>query len=654
MASAHASSTPYQPLLGAPAPSRLAAQSAAALPTADQLMDWAERAYPAYFPDRQTNQAAGNIVYRFYPKSGNYLGVSGSDVLVLGPISQNIVRNVGTLAQFADVVAASPAPAAITDEDAARFLLQAQFSASDADIAAVRSKGYAAYLSEQLRAPASQSGLDWLDARGYATIDNATRYYDNSYPGDYMIWSQLMTSSDAVRKRLALALSEFFVVSLSGLDFAWRSHGIAAWWDLLVGNATGNYRTLLERVTLNAAMGYYLNTKGNRKENLTTGGAPDENYAREVMQLFSIGLSQLNLDGTEKRDASGNKIDSYTQSDVSNMARMFTGWDVDNTQNVATLEPVQNRTIPNTAYTRLPMRLNEANHSTLQSTFLGTTVAAGTTGVPALKAALDTLFNHPNVGPFFGRQMIQRLVTSNPSPAYVARVASVFNNNGSGVRGDLGAVFSAVLLDEEARGPSGLTQNGFGKLREPMLRLVQWGRTFGITSARGSWKIGDLGNPATQLGQTPLRSPSVFNFFRPGYVPPSTALSASQTPAPEFQLVNESSVSGYLNYLQGVVRSGIFVNAPDMPNTTSNANNGFDITASYAAELALALDAAALVRRLNLLLCAGQLSSATQSLIVNALNATPVTAISTDNARRDRVAAAVLLVMASSEYLIQK
>ena len=654
MASADITSTPYLSLPGLPVPSRLAAQAAAALPTPDQLMDWAERTYPALFPDHQTNLISGTIVYRFYPKSGNYLGVSGNDVLVLGPISDNTTRTVGTLAQFADAVAASPAPTSLTDEDAARFLLQAQFSASDADIAAVRSKGYAAYLSEQMRAPASPSGLDWLDARGYAAVDNTTRYYDNSYPGDYMIWNQLMTSSDAVRKRLALALSEFFVVSLPGLDFAWRSHGIAAWWDVLVGGATGNYRTLLERVTLNAAMGYYLNTKGNMKENAATGRAPDENYGREVMQLFTIGLSQLNLDGTDKLDASGHKIDSYTQSDVSNIARMFTGWDVDNTQNVNTLEPVQNRTVPNTAYTRLPMRLTAANHSTIAASFLGTTVAAGTDGVTALKTALDTLFNHPNVGPFFGRQMIQRLVTSNPSPAYVARVASVFNNNGSGVRGDLAAVFSAVLLDDEARGPNGLTQKSFGKLREPMLRLVQWGRTFGIASTRGSWKIGELGNPATQLGQSPLRSPSVFNFFRPGYVPPSTALSASQTPAPEFQLVNESSVSGYLNYLQGVIRNGIYVNAPDVPNNTSNATNGFDITASYTAELALVLDAAALVRRLSLLLCAGQLSPATQSLIVNALNATPVTATSNDSVRRDRVAAAVLLVMASSEYLIQK
>ena len=547
---------------------------------------------------------------------------------------------------------AYPTPA--SDEDAARFLLQAQFSASDADIAAVRSKGYAPWLAEQMRAPASQTGFDWLDSRGYAVVDNTARYYDNSYPGDYMVWNQLMTSPDATRKRMALALSEFFVVSLSGIDVSWRSHAIAAWWDLLAANAFGNYRTLLEGVTLNAAMGYYLNTKGNMKENAATGRAPDENYGREVMQLFTIGLNQLNLDGTEKRDASGNKLESYTQSDVTNIARLFTGWDFDQTQNVNTLEPVQNRTIPSTAFTRLPMRLTAANHSTLASSFLGASVAAGTDGVTALKAALDTLFNHANVGPFLGKQMIQRLVTSNPSPAYVARVAGVFNNNGAGVRGDLAAMFTAVLLDDEARGPAGLGQSGFGKLREPMVRLVQWGRTFGISSARGSWKIGDLSNPATQLGQNPLRSPSVFNFFRPGYVPPSTALSASQTPAPEFQLVNESSVGGYLNYLQGVVRSGIFVNAPDVPNNASNGTNGYDITAAYTAELALVLDAAALVKRLNLLLCAGQLSAANQTLIVNALNATPLTATSTDSARRDRIAAGVLLVMASADYLIQK
>ncbi len=282
-------------------------------------------------------------------------------------------------------------------------------------------------------------------------------------------------------------------------------------------------------------------------------------------------------------------------------------------------------------------------------------MAANTDGAAALKSALDTLFNHPNVGPFFGRQMIQRLVTSNPSTAYVARVASAFNNNGAGVRGDLKAVWTAILLDEEARSAAGLSQPLFGKLREPMLRLVQWGLTFGIRSAQGSWKIFDLSNPATQLGQSPLRSPSVFNFFRPGYVPPSTILASGRAVAPEFQLVNESSVGGYLNFLQNVIRNGIYVNAPELPGIGSNAaTNGYDITAAYGVELVLVADAAALVARLNLLMCAGQLSADTQTLIVAALNATAVSATSTDTVKLNRVASAVLLVMASAEYLVQK
>lgn len=547
-----------------------------------------------------------------------------------------------------------PVPVPVSANDAARFLLQAQFSASDAEIASVRSKGYKAWLAEQVSAPSSMTGFSWLDARGYGQVDSVFRYYDNSYPGDYMIWNQLMASSDAVRKRCALALSEFFVVSLSGLDFSWRSHAIAAWWDLLVAGAFGNYRQLLEAVTLNPAMGYYLNTKGNKKEDVARNRVPDENYGREVMQLFTLGLYMLNQDGTEKRDGSGNRIDTYKPSDITNIARVFTGWDIDQSQNAPTLEPVQNRTIPSTHYTRLPMALNAANHTTLASSFLGATVPAGTAGVPALKIALDALFNHPNVAPFFGKQMIQRLVTSNPSPAYVGRVAAAFNDNGAGVRGDLKAVFTAVLLDAEARNANGLAQVGFGKLREPMVRLVQWGRTFGINSARGSWKIGNISNPGTQLSQSPLRSPSVFNFFRPGYVPPGTALSATKIPAPEFQLVNESGVGGYLNYMQGVIRNGIYVNAPDQAGNGSNGTNGYDITAAYTAELALVLDTTALVARLNLLLCAGQLSAANATLIITALNATTLTATSTDKAKLDRIAAAVLLVMASSDYLIQK
>lgn len=522
-----------------------------------------------------------------------------------------------------------------TDDQAARFLLQAQFSATEPEINAVKSQGYAGWLGQQMGI-ASQTGWQWLDSKGYNDPFNENRYYDQSGLADNMLWQQLIASPDGLRKRVALALSEFFVVSHAGFEFKWRSYAAAAWWDLLSANAFGNFRTLLEAVSLSPAMGYWLNTKGNQKENERTGRQPDENYAREVMQLMTIGLVQLNPDGTEKRDAQGNKLDTYTLSDVTNLARVFTGYDFDNSQNAPVV--VDGSTIPSNHFARLPMAFTASRHSTLAATFLGTTIPADTPGPAALKTALDTLFNHPNVGPFFGKQMIQRLVTSNPSPAYVRRVAAAFDNNGAGQRGDIGAVVAAVLLDDEARNPQNALQPTFGKLREPMVRFVQWARSAGLTSTSELWRIGDLGNPANQLGQSPLRPPSVFNFFRPGYVPPSTALAAADAPAPEFQIVNESSVGGYLNYMQGVIRNGI---------TT-------DMQPAYAADLALVTDAAALVRRLNLVYAANQLSAATQQLIVNALNATSVTATSTDAVKRNRVAAAVLMVMASADYIVQK
>jgi uncharacterized protein (DUF1800 family) len=207
------------------------------------------------------------------------------------------------------------------------------------------------------------------------------------------------------------------------------------------------------------------------------------------------------------------------------------------------------------------------------------------------------------------------------------------------VRGDMKSVFAAVLLDNEARSPAGLVDPNFGHLREPMLRLVQWGRTFGASSVAGTWKIGNRSDAANSLGQSPLRSPSVFNFFRPGYVPPSSAMASAQLVAPEFQLVNETSVGGYLNFMQNVVPNGF---------------NSKDVVASYAAEKALVLDAAALVRRLNLLMAANQLDADTLALITNALATPAVTASSSDTLKNNRVYAAVLMVMAAPGYLIQK
>ncbi|AVS63802.1 DUF1800 domain-containing protein [Paracidovorax avenae] len=554
-----------------------------------------------------------------------------------------------TAAASGGTVSAAPS----TDAEAARFLLQAQFSATDEDTSAVRTKGYAAWLADQFAQPIGTTGTDWLAQRGYGVANADTRYHNASYPADYMLWSQLFTERDAVRKRVALALSEIMVVSTNGLNQPWPAFLAAGYWDVLNRHAFGNFRALLEAVTLNPAMGVYLNALGSQKEDARTGRQPDENYAREVMQLFTLGLYRLNPDGTEQRDANGNRMDTYGASDVSNLARVFTGYDYDRSQNQSFT--VGTSTVPGPQQAGRPMVLVPSRHSALAATFLGTTIAAGTPGDAALKTALDTLFNHPNVAPFIGRQLIQRLVTSNPSPAYVARVAAVFANNGSGVRGDLRAVVAAILLDSEARSAAGLSSTSFGRLREPMVRFVQWGRTFGLRSARGSWKLGDLSDPASRLGQSPLRSPSVFNFFRPGYVPPSTAMASAGQVAPEFQIVTESSVGGYLNFMQNAIRNGLFVNAPDLPqNNASNGNNGFDITCDYAALLPLVTDPAALVRKVALLLSGGQISDVTQARIANALAATPVTASSSAAAKLNRVAAAVFLVMACPAYLVQK
>jgi uncharacterized protein (DUF1800 family) len=534
-----------------------------------------------------------------------------------------------------------------TDAEAARFLLQAQLSASDDEIAALRTQGFEPWLSAQMSQAVSQTGFDWMASRGYNNFDTQ-RYYVNNTIFDYMAWQQLLSAPDGVRKRAAFALSEIFVVSLNGLDFDWRSQALAYYWDQLNANAFGSYRQLLEDVTLNAAMGVYLNTKGNQKEDTKTGRQPDENYAREVMQLLTIGLNELNLDGTSKLDAQNKPIPSYTQSDVSNLARVFTGFDFDRTGNVKNVEPGGTRMISDLQFTKLPMTSDftkfdppgrSSGHSALEAKFLGTTIAAGTDAKAALKTALDTLANHPNVGPFIGKQLIQRLVTSNPSPAYVQRVATVFNNNGSGVRGDLRAVFKAILTDDEARSDASLASTTFGKVREPIVRLAQWARTFGASSASGNWLLADTSSPGTGLGQSPLRAPSVFNFFRPGYVPANTALATGGLVGPEFQIVSEVSNAAYVNFI-----------------STAAGNNlaRGDIKAAYTREMALVADVPGLIDRLNLLLAAGQLSDASKATIRTAVESIAVTATSTDAVKMNRIALAVTLVMAAPEYLIQK
>ena len=536
-----------------------------------------------------------------------------------------------------------------TDGEAARFILKASLAATEPEIADIRSVGYVAWLDKQMDIPISQTGVAWLSSRGYdqVTVDE---YYNQNQFADYMVWNQLIASPDPVRKRLAYALSQFFVVSTNGIEIDWRSNAMAAYWDVLNRNALGNFRQLLEDVTLNPAMGVYLSTLDNKKEDTRTGRVPDENYAREVMQLFTLGLNELNNDGTKKTGSTGQPIETYTNADVSNLARVFTGYSYDfanlartpsvrfPSQSVAPVESVIRRMTSDP--TRWERAQTISQHSMLEKTFLGTTIPANTDASTSMKIALDTLFNHPNVGPFFSKQMIQRLVTSNPSAGYVDRVAKIFNNNGSGVRGDLRAVFKAILLDDEATNAAGLTSPTFGKVREPVLRFTQWARNFGATSQSGNWTINNTSNTAFSLGQSPLRAPSVFNFYRPGYVPPNTAIATNALVAPEFQIVNEVSVVGYINFMASAIGSA------------NGLNN--DVKATYTRELAIVSDTTALLNRLSLLLSGNQLSDTTKATIKAALDATTVTDTSALADKERRVYLATLLVFASPDYLVQK
>ena len=513
-----------------------------------------------------------------------------------------------------------PPPAMPTAIQASRFLAQASMGATREQLARVQSMGYAAWLDEQFAMAPTGTRWDWLVGAGFNGID-----YKNSEGGaDAMAWRKMLSSPDTLRQRVTFALSEIIVAAVAGfVGSGWKSFSAAAYMDVLEANAFGNYRTLLQQISLGAPMGEFLTYRNNVKFNAATGAMPDENYAREVMQLFTIGLVQLNPDGSQKLSG-GAPQETYTLDDISGLARVFTGWNYDLAGGDTNTPHFKKR----------PMTLTASRHESGAKAFLDTTIAAGTEGAASMTQALDAIFAHANVAPFIGRQLIQRLVCSNPSPAYIARVSAVFNNDGSGVKGNLKAVVRAILLDDEARGAAGLADPAFGKLREPVLRFAAWARAFNASSPSGAWAIGNTSDPGTRLGQSPVRSGSVFNFFRPGYVPPNSPIGSAGMVAPELQITNESTVVGYVNYMQTAVSKGVG-----------------DVKADYSTLMPMADTAHTLLDELNLLLAAGQLSAATLATIKGGLDTMPS---GTDAARLNRIYAALTLVLAAPEFLVQK
>jgi len=552
----------------------------------------------------------------------------------------------------ADTQPAPPEPSAAA-VDAVRLLTQATFGPTEAEVSRVLRIGPAAWIDEQFAQPLASHRAAWEAADAASADDSREGGNRRVLDGFYRA---ALRGDDQLRHRVAFALSEIFVVSMLDGSVAGNPRGMAGYLDTLARGAFGNFRTLLQDVSLHPMVGLYLSHLHNQKENPAAGRVPDENYAREVMQLFSIGLYRLHPDGSLQL-TDGKPSETYTADDISGLAKVFTGWSWFGADTSDARFFGRSTARDANREWRAMIGYNQF-HSTSEKRFLGKTVGAQASADPeaSLKVALDALHQHPNVGPFVGKQIIQRLVTSNPSQAYIARVAAAFDDNGAGVRGDMRAVVRAVLLDAEARQPVPASDNRFGKLREPVLRLTAFLRAFGAHSDSGQFLVGVTDDPVRQLGQSPLRSPSVFNFFRPGYVPPNTQAGGLNLSVPEMQITNETTVAGYANYMRSAVQSGVGLNGADR-----NAARR-DIQLDYRDELAVANQSAVLVHRVTTKLITGPVPAALKNELSAAVRSIPIPAPRPDgrnqrridDAKRNRVMLAVYLTLVSPEFIVQK
>lgn len=506
--------------------------------------------------------------------------------------------------------------------DAARFLTQASFGPRSVDeIEALRAEGYDHWLWSQFNAPTMlhTSYLDWQRQRDAKLQANADMSYE-------AIWQQWLGGADDLRARMSFALSQILVISNVAPDLP--AYALSSYMDLLNRHAFGNYRDLLEAVTLHPAMGRFLNLQGSEKTNAATGAHPNENYAREFLQLFTVGLVQLAPDGTVRTDASGQPLPSYDETIVQGHARAFTGW------TFALASTFHNADDREQANWTSPMRPWPEYHSSGELKLVGGRTITASSPEADLKAGIDAAFQHANVGPFIGRLLIMRLVSSNPSAAYVGRVAAVFNNNGAGVRGDLRAVLRAILLDTEARDPALRRTAAGGKLREPVLRLATTLRALGASTPGGRNSIHELDSSDSSVGQSPLLAPTVFNFFSPGYKPPG-AIGSAGLVAPELQITTEASVAASLNFMRRVLTGG------------GIGGGEGRVTITLDTLQALAGTPAALVDRIDALWCCAQMSASTRQRLLDLVGAIAA------NRPRDRVLAALTLTMLSPDHLVQ-
>ncbi|REL35012.1 DUF1800 domain-containing protein [Thalassotalea euphylliae] len=537
----------------------------------------------------------------------------------------------------------------------ARFLGQATFGATPEQLTQLVNTSASEWFKQQISLSPS---LVLPTVEGYRPEDEEddfNLFYIEAT--SFGFWQNSIMAADQLRQRMAFALSEILVVSNGGGEVLTDvPEAVASYQDILIQQAFGNYRELLEAVTYSPAMGYYLTYLGSEKGDEATGRMPDENYARELIQLFTLGVVELNLDGTVKLDDNEQPIETYTNQDITGLARVFTGLNLNETLVEESI---------GLAFSA-PMQGYAESHSSKEKSFLGYTIPANTALQSSIDLALDHIFTHPNLAPFVSKQLIQRLVSSNPTPAYVEHVSSAFNTGsyqlpdgaviGAGQRGDLQATLAAILFYSEARATPSSTN---GKIREPILRFTHWARAFNVKNITPQYQLLLWDTSASSaLAQHPYRSPSVFNFFRPGYKAPGSESASQGLVSPELQITNASAIPGYINFItyfitgqqQDADFKEIVAELAELGRQVSEdeIRNSFRVT--YEAELALTSDAAALLNHLDTLLTAGSLSTDTRQHIISTIE----TMKDSDYDDIDIVHIAILMVMTSTDYLYQQ
>ena len=570
-----------------------------------------------------------------------------------------------------------PPPAASgkfeTSASTSRFLTAATFGPGPDSVAALQGTSASDWIRAEFDRPASPA------------LDAVIRYYDlgngrarmqltdafDARANTLTFWQNAVEGEDQLRQRMIFALSQILVVSdTSGLNGIFP-HTVGYYQQILSDHAFGNYRDLLEAVTYSPSMAEYLTYFGNAKADPDTGAVPDENYAREILQLFTVGLVELNPDGTPVLDAGGEPVELYDNDDITGLAKVFTGLFNPDLVYASGADLARGRARITAAVQR-PLTMDEGLHSPEAKTFLGTTIPAGTSGDESIRLALDHIMAHPNVGPFVGRQLIQRFTTSNPSPAYVQRVAAAFDAGeftlpdgsrvGEGRKGDLKATVAAVLFDPDTDTPPEQLDDVFGKVREPVIRLTHFARAFDADLSRPEY-VRALFDTASlsSLGQQAYGSPSVFNFYRPGYVAPGTLSGERGLTVPELQIVNASTTPGYINLLSSGAFGQQAEDFTDMRPVFNAYGASFDADVArtmfipdYADARPLADDSGGLVDYLDDLLLYGSMSDETRRSLVSTLDAFPRSALDDDEGRDTLVGYAVAMVMSSPDYLVQR